>query len=431
MDENVIGRNNIGIYRLWLSFTLAMLLFVLPVAFSVLIPILYYPLVGIIVSLTVYLLLKRRRKSMRSEIDCMIIVYVVNRAIFFYSLLVLFLNLILPSDLDYNTFVLNTESGFNFNLFPVLILAPFVALFSHQAFRKRIMYCVFCVACKGFCSERNLCGIIQSREVLNILRVVRANGILLTILGWGYFIFVYDKYTEVGYFDRIVFIGIPVIVILLSEIIITIRYLTISLFKDKAYNHSLFKENHTIIRYIVISEENIFVTKTSEGTYDTPYILYEKYGPSISSDAAKQIFIKQFGNISAEFKTLYESEDQMSHSRIQRYFVVVKNEDSIKEKGMWISLNFMSTLYSIGDLKRVFRNEFYRVSTMLTSHKLFDESGNRKLLTDKLHFSIRDIINDDIDYTDMRWMKYSIRINNSVMDRLKRTFYKYIEGIID
>ena len=150
MDENVIGKNNIGIYRLWLSFTLAMLLFVLPVASSILIPILYYPLVGIVVSMTVYLILKRRRKSMHSEIDCMIIVYIVNRAIFFYSLLTLISNLILSADLYFNTVVLSPESGFNFNLFPVLILSPLVAIFSHQAIRKRVTYYVYCITCKFF-----------------------------------------------------------------------------------------------------------------------------------------------------------------------------------------------------------------------------------------------------------------------------------------
>ena len=158
------------------------------------------------------------------------------------------------------------------------------------------------------------------------------NGILQTVLGWGYFIFVNNKYT-VEAFDRMVFIGVTVIVILLNKIIITIRYLTISIFKDNGYNNSLFKENCNLLRYIVISEENVFVRKNLEGSYDTPYIISAKFEPAVSCEDAQAIFNRCYGEISAEFRPMYESVVEHHRSRIQRFFAIVKDEKSAWGKG--------------------------------------------------------------------------------------------------
>ena len=264
------------------------------------------------------------------------------------------------------------------------------------------------------------------------MHLIMINGILLTVLGWGYFLFVYNKYVEIELFDKIVFIGVPVIIILINVIGITIRYLTITIFKESEYKASSFKKDCSIIRYIAVSKLGILVTEDKNNLKDSPLTVSDTYVETMTTAKAGLIFKKYYGIAADDIKPLYSNIDKGQHSGIFRYIVFLDAEKYPNIPGKWMNLDELLTYHSAGKLVRVFRNEIYRITVSITSYKMFDENGNRRY--DKLYepgISVSDIKNLEIDYSDTRWMRYAMYIDNRMSRRLKLNFCKYIEGVID
>lgn len=435
IDHNTENSNNKiisrGLYSLWFSFSLSVAIYLTPIILSNYVGVFYFPIIALVLSGLTYLFLKSRRQSTHGEVDCMLPLYVMARVMLTYGIIMLIVNLCVLRLSDLKVDLMEIDKSFHFYYYPVLILSILSAAYGYFAIRN---VCVYCLNCNGFSAENSIYSNLQRSEISNTMRQLMIISCIMGVSGWIYFFVLYNS-ANVSKFDRLVFSGVPVIVILLHEISISIRYLSILYYSSDIYSRTPFKKGKSILRYIVIHDDSVLL-KEKDNSYDTPYTIVIDYAPNMTLERGKELFVEKFKFVPQLTKLIFTNIDKYNSSCINHFLCFFNiNITKIDEQSRWISTQEFEQLNKEGKLSPLLKSEAYRVFTTLMSYKQYDLSGKcrYRIKGYRPSVSISDIQKYDLDYNDKRWLMILAlnSKNNSILSRVRLFFYKYIEGIID
>ncbi|MGM9841423.1 MAG: hypothetical protein ACI31D_04395 [Candidatus Limisoma sp.] len=297
----------------------------------------------------------------------------------------------------------------------------------------RTPFCVDCMMRNGSPFERRILGHIYSSENHYLVpRLLFITG-LVVVLGWGhwYFAFLTD-YPE--WSDSFVFYFLPLIVFVIDALVLGYRYYLLSTFGQE--QSSALAGGTKELRVILICGNRVCYREGHDGLFDTPFTVNDAFSEIISAGVVREYMNKSVGESTMKF--CYGTIDIRGRKAVEHYFCFVDSEDVVEQfaadEGVqlqWmekdeIAANFRSEKFSpfaVAEISRVF-------NIMVTS-KIFDLSGRRKI---KMRgyvptFSIDEIRNSDVDFSNNRWMILSRFNKGSSFYWLRLLWYKYIEGL--
>lgn len=422
-----------GLFSLWLGFTLSITIFIIPIFLSIYLGVFYFPIIALALSGITYAFLRYRREKNKDKVDCLLPLYIMARVMLAYGIIMLIVNVFVLRLSELKIDLMEVDKSFHFYYFPVLILSVLLAI---SCYISNKTVCIYCVNCNGYSTGNNMFNKLQKTEITNAMRQLILIGIVLAVAGWGYFFFLYNS-ANISNFDRLIFSGVPIIIVLIHEIAISIRYLSLAIYSEDLYTDTPYKKNNTLIRYIVVSGNKMLLYKNAKGEYDTPFSLNRDFITSITAHEAEQLFKRKYQIGGIEMKTIYTNVDNFYKSSIIHEFAFVDDEESapkIKD-GEWCDIQKIEKISKDEPASPLLKSEMYRIFMTLLAYKQFDISGNRRYKIKGYTPSVQvsDVKNCNVDYNDKRWLLLlSInRQNNSLLFRCRKFFYKYVEGVID
>ncbi len=293
--------------------------------------------------------------------------------------------------------------------------------------------CIDCMMRNGSPFERRILGHIYSSEnhylVPRLLLIVG----LVVALGWGYWYFGY-KQVYYEWSDSLVFYLLPLIVFVFDACILGYRYYLLYTFGHE--RATVLAEGTKSLRVILICGNRVCYTAGKDGLLDTPFTLEDSFSEVLSAGVVRSFMTKNVG--ASTMKFCYGTIDIRSHKAVEHYFCFVDSEDVVRQfaadEGVqlqWMEKDEIAANFRSDKFSPFAAAEISRVFNIMVTSKIFDLSGRRKI---KLRgyvppFSIDEIRNSDVDFSNNRWMILS-RFNKSIsFYRVRLLWYKYIEGI--
>ncbi|MDD6140583.1 MAG: hypothetical protein PUB61_04205 [Bacteroidales bacterium] len=293
--------------------------------------------------------------------------------------------------------------------------------------------CIDCMMRNGSPFERRILGHIYSSEnhylVPRLLLIVG----LVVALGWGYWYFGY-KQVYYEWSDSLVFYLLPLIVFVFDACILGYRYYLLYTFGHE--RATVLAEGTKSLRVILICGNRVCYTAGKDGLLDTPFTLEDSFSEVLSAGVVRSFMTKNVG--ASTMKFCYGTIDIRSRKAVEHYFCFVDSEDVAErfaaDEGIelqWMDKDEIAANFRFEKFSPFAAAEISRVFNIMVTSKIFDLSGRRKI---KLRgyvppFSIDEIRNSDVDFSDNRWMILSRFNKSSSFYWVRLLWYKYIEGL--
>ncbi|MEG1539717.1 MAG: hypothetical protein RR383_07205 [Muribaculaceae bacterium] len=426
-----------GIYDIWISFTLGLGALILFVIVSTFFSPNFYPSISLIIAIILFLIISQNKEV--TGTSCNLILFIVARTLIQYTIITFFINIIyVINGVDFINGI--NSKWIQITHFPVLFFSPilFINSLIISIKKNKCTYCTFCLLRNGAPSERGFAGRLHSREMLKIVNQMLLIGFTLSIAAWFYYLVIYNT-ANISSFDRFVFTGVPIVLWLIHEVSIGIRCSVLSKYCAKRQDvNSAFRMGNTLLRYLVISENELLL-KAIDGDnnkIDTPVLAYIPYQEDISISQANTYF-KELTNIEdsgGELRLLYRYNDKKNECDIRHYaYFLSKKECAKKLDGTWLQVRDIEEAYAEKRLSTSFKAETYKLYTALLAKKSYSLNGKRLFSVKdyKPVFDFRDMKRLNIDYGDSKWMLLSVLNEDTKFYKLKKLWFKYIEGLLD
>lgn len=420
-----------GAFNLWKDFTIAIIMLMVPILLSNFLPIIYYPIISFALAFIIFAYIRADRKSGENSIKCLLATFIIGRTLFFYGLSITIVNIYILGEGDIGD-VIATTKGFHAYYFPILLIAPILVITSTYVLRKKCIFCKLCIIRNGFPSERNMFGKLQGQEMSKIIIQLFYIAVSLTIAGWGYFIFLYNS-ASISKFDILIFSGVPIIVCIIQNIALAIRCITISLYKKAIFNDSVFKQDKSYIRFLVINGDSIYLRQSDNNEWDTPIATYLPFQEKFAAYTIQELLLNEFNISFDELRFTYKNIDIYNHCGTWHFLCFINNANSLDKSGKWISTIELENLYNEHKLSWPLKNEISRIIETITSVKRFNEDGSYKYEIPGYipNFHIEDIRSIKVSINDPKWPMLSLKSKYGTFSLIRRSWYKFIEGIID
>lgn len=429
------------LYSYWKNLSIGLLSIVALIAFSILLPYYFSPIVALVTAATLYTILFNNRHSQESA--CMLVLYSIFFGLICYSFVTILINIAyvwgflhLPAELTF----------FNYPYLPVLWLDPicFITIAIIYLRRRRLKICLDCKLEHENMGSRSNLGSLLSRESHLLLRNLMILFALLSVVCWIYYLEFYVA-TNISARDRYIFMWLNIIAFILDEIYFMFRYYNLYLDlkeSDEIISHEDIQDMPamTYLRYYVVCGEEIYLNTKSvdpDAPYrtqiDTPF-LTERDVMRISLFDVKSIIAKMTGIKDGEVKFFYGRKMRdMDQASVLRYFYFLDGKPEhypeLGEQGEWISFEELKKIYSFnpGALSDMCVTDITRLATIVLTQKTFDEKGFRrnKLKTYRPTFTLAEIRNSGIDFQDDKWMRISVFNSDIPLYRFKKWWKKF------
>lgn len=217
--EDLRKVSSVQLYSFWKNLSIGLLFFVGLIAFSILLPYYFSPIVALIGSAVLYTILYNNRLSRKSS--CNVVTYSIFFCLISYSFFSIILNVLyiwgfikIPQEFTF----------FSKPYIPSLILNPisFLTLLIINFRQGKMTICVDCKLSFGDKNERGKLGSILNYEShFQLKNLVILFGIL-TIVTWVYYLVFYIN-TDINARDWYVFLWLNIIAVILDEIYFIFR----------------------------------------------------------------------------------------------------------------------------------------------------------------------------------------------------------------
>ena len=306
-------------------------------------------------------------------------------------------------------------------------------------------FCMDCILRNGVPYEREALGHIYFWEIRFLLRRVGVGAAVITIIEWAYFVFMFDSGREFSELDAAVFIFLPIVAAFVDCTVLGFRYFVIDLYYRRGEgvrgSDGLVPKNGTkVVRIVVFDREAAYYQARNGGTvYDTPFVFETEYSESPATGEAVAYMTGKLGALPVNsVRFCYGSSDPVKHRGIEHYFCFVDGrcdigrfEEKTSTNGLWFDKSDLEREFYAGSFSKIARSEIHRIYTIMTTSRLYDRNGHRKIEKKGYipSFTIEELRSCGVDFNDSRWMMIS-RFNSDWSFRwLKRAWYKYIEGL--
>lgn len=395
---------------------------------------------AVVLVIEFFLLAQLSKERAESNGSCNILLYLTTRILLVITLVMVVINLYYMKFIDPNEF-LNGTANRRIPYITILVMAPVVCVMIAWAaiMRNRLSICKICHNLYGNPSERGFLGKVfrnESRYQLRILLYIFGGITLYTT--WYYWI--HYSNVNLNSTDKVFYLYIPIIIILLSIVFLGRRYLKIfAFYRDNVIGEATEEHNVTLLRYLIICDDLIFLRDPESADdmlkVDTPVALKLDYREKVSDFEVKNKFCHavDISDGQVEVKYLYENVDRMAHSNIFHYLCRVQSRSAVNDsklKGEWLNLYQLKALHEAGLLTRMMVSEIDRLYTVAMARKTYDKNG-RRLYNVKHYtpsFKLRDLMMLDVDYNDPEWLLVAKNNEDRPFFKLKKFFRKYFKG---
>ncbi|MFI3240057.1 MAG: hypothetical protein R3Y22_05655 [Bacteroidales bacterium] len=394
------------------------------------------PIIFMAITSVTFLFMRLRRESKLYKSDSYRITYTITRGLLFSSIFsvlatILYLVLVVKFDIE----ILKLRAIL---MFATLYLFIFLLITSNSQYKRpnKSVFMMYSTLKYGHIFERLYLGqyiyINDIRVVQNIYRIV----CMLLFLIWGYFFLIFKDW-GVSIQDQIIFTTVPFVVAIAAVVdgVVAANFKKRNLENifdgDNSDNKSLHKLNNLCVRAMLICGNKVYLNLKNEH-YDQG--LHEDFKPEDAEYNERELNLKKIFKLKkiAYSSKLYDNEDIIISSRVKRFVIFVDDINDVepREGCSWVDVE---DIPYFGIISEHFKFEWLRVLTFINTHKLFNADGTLKDKNVKCVEDIRllDIVDHKIDFNDTDVMKLSIFNCNTKFYRFKRTWFKYVEGIID
>jgi len=437
-----IGANSNGINSLWVNWTLSVGSLALVVFCGFLISKLWLP--ALVLALQLIIVKRSRRMPPDKQGVCNLLPLLVSRVLFFSAVIMVGINLYYMKFIDPQEYVVGTANR-QIPYVTVLVVATTTAVVLGVAYLRKFDFS-FCYDCKvryGVPSERGFLGKLYAQESRYQVRVLFIFSILVSIYAWSYYLI---RYSNVNFnsSDKFFYNWLPVLLYLLSVVHMSLRYFGIyAFYRQNIEGEPYAKDSTTLLRYIIISGDNVFLTDVSNPDgksdsvvkFDTPASLSIPYRERVMPYDAHAYFEKLADKkISADVKFLYENYNYHADSNIFHYAIVLDSMSMMSDSnvnGKWFSLRKIEDMMNSGEVMPLLGSEIYRIYTITMAYKTYDRDGMR--LYDIKHykpsFHLHEINSLLVDYNDPVWLYVAKENEDKPFYHLRRAWRKYVRGL--
>lgn len=395
---------------------------------------------AVVLVIEFFLLAQLSKERAESNGGCNILLYLTTRILLAITLVMVVINLYYMKFIDPNEF-LNGTANRRIPYITILVMSPVVCVMIVWAaiMRNRLSICKVCHNLYGNASERGFLGKVfrnESRYQLRILLYIFGG---ITIYTTWYYWMHYSN-VNLNSTDKVFYLYIPIIIILLSIVFLGRRYLKIfAFYRDNVIGEATEESNVTLLRFLIICDDHIFM-RDPESTddllkIDTPLVLKLDYREKVSDFEVKNKFCHaaDVSEALVDVKYLYENVDRMAHSNIFHYLCQVQTRSVLSDsrlKGEWLSLYQLKALHEAGLLTQTMVSEIDRLYTVAMARKTYDKNGRRlyKVKHYTPSFKLRDLMMLDVDYNDPEWLLVAKDNEDRPFFKLKRFFRRYFKG---
>ena len=436
--------SSLQLYTFWKNLSVGLLTIVGVLAFSILLPFYFSPIVALIAAAYLYTILYNNKISKHPS--CMVVSYSIFFCLIAYSFISIVVNILylwgfiwLPPEFTF----------FAYPYIPSLMLCPicFLSMIVIYLRKNRLNICVDCKLQYGDSRESGKLGGILAYESHLQLRNLMVLFGGLTFIIWVYYLYFYID-TDVNNRDWYVFMWLTIIVFVLDEVYFIFRYY--NLYLDMRENNEIITQEElrdmtakTYIRYYVVCREHIFMNfKTADPrmqfkpVIDTPFFTKRSVN-GITIPEVTNIIRRMTGVNDGELRFFFGRKmiDMDRHSLLRYfYFLDGRPEDypELNVDGEWMAFDELKKIYSYNpdNLARICVSDMTRLATIMLTYKLFDERGFRKnkLKSYRPTFTLKEVRESHLDFQDDKWIRISIFNSDTPMYRVKRWFKGFIGG---
>lgn len=437
MANRIITHEN-AIFNLWLNWIIAVGATMLPIILRVYLPALTIPVVtfGAMGALMLY-----DRFSLKGRwAVCLLLPSIAIRTLCISGVLMVVISIIYAKGfINYidDTGLVNEKIPY----LSVLIIAPVMLVVSLWSKLRDRHYsaCQSCFISLGSSSERGFLGKLFSQESKYQRNFLIAISSIVVIISWGYY-FIFYINVNLNHPDKFFFGWIPVILYAVSVLYLGARYFTIWAYYFQDIEGSDRRRGaSTEIRFLIISGDNIFLTRNEEygdipdsSMYDTPATLVIAHRDSVSLKGASTVFgdISRLPSSEMEFRFMYLSEE-VSGNRNTFHFICSPIDKDVMEqsafsKGKWYNLSRLERMLNNRELSPMLAAEIHRLYTITMAWKTYDYEGRRlyKVKNYRPLFRLKGICDWDVDFNSSHWMNVARFNEDKPFFRLRRLFRK-------
>lgn len=416
---------------LWIDFLVAGFGFISPVMLDYLFRSKFLPLTCGFITFCLFCYVRVNKRN--NKRGCYLIPYVIARVLLYYTIISVAMLFVILSSGGFDVFFDEHFKVAQVLFFPILILAPLLAVnaFVMLRGRHRCLFCTICWIANGFPSERGYVCPFLSKEVLRVLRQVGYIGILLTVCGWGYFLTFYNT-ANISTYDSLIFVGLPVIMWLLHSAALGVRCLTIVLFQNSLMTETLFVVGKSYYRYLIVAENHILLKKRDDSKFDTPLSLYVNYNQRPEDDEVLGV-AESNGVHADDARVLYFNYDDAYRCNMAHCILFFDHKEDVNMEGEWIDARQLEHLFAFKRLSKILRNELFRIKTTIFALKAYNADGTRKLDVKNFYpkFELSDIRNEKVDFNNYKTIITSFVNDDNKLNKLKYIWFKIFEGQAD
>lgn len=438
--------NSRQLYMLWRNLTIGLFSLIVVLAFCKLLPHYLSPIITLICAAGLYTLLFNNRRN--SEASCMIIPYTIFFSLISYAFISIIINVlwiwgIIKSDMIPPEIIFfNDPFIASLYLMPCCMMTAIIMLIRG----KNSALCKSCKLEKGSALERGKTGAVLSNETHNMMVNLVVIFSVLTVLIYCYYFFIYSN-INVNARDHYIFTWMIIIVFILDEIYMIMRY--INLYLDLKENDELITDEQlqdmsakTYLRFYVVCGNYLFVDNNAVNpaepyrkVIDTPFFTNRTLN-GITAEEVRIIIERMTGYRGGELRFFFgrRTSDYANRS-ILRYFYFLDGtpEDypDMRVDGNWMSFEHFKHLYAKapGKMMPLALSDLSRLATIMLTEKTFNENGYRKnkLKSYTPNFTLEDVRKSELDFQDDKWIKIS-RFNSDTSFYGIKRWWKRMTG---
>ncbi|MCH5216588.1 MAG: hypothetical protein J1F10_06575, partial [Muribaculaceae bacterium] len=327
--------------------------------------------------------------------------------------------------------MMELDKSVHFYYYPVLLLS-LITIFYIPYSTKKIF--TFRISRKSLPDGNRIYRSFQENVTTNVMRSLLIICFVVAMAGWIYFFILYNS-ANINTFDRVIFTGVPILVALIHSVTLSIIFLSYIYHKDLLHRVTPYIPNKSILRFIIVSDDNLLLQLKNDGTYDTPVVITIPFSENIDLSKLEEILNEKYNINPKSIKLLFSKDDKSFNSNINLYLCKVDKDAkvSIPNNLAWITTSQLENINSERKLSVLLNNELYRIFGTMLAYKEFDEDGNCRYKVKGYHptVTIADISRYDIDYNDNKWMTlFSINHSKSLISKLRLIRYKYFKTSI-
>jgi hypothetical protein len=402
-------------------------------------PFYFAPVVGLLAAMAIYSVMYSLKA--RNSLSCALIPYAIFYCLISYSFAIILVNVLYVWNIVY---IPHELTFFDNPYIESLLLDPisFIVMCVVYARNGRMGICIDCKLRQGTELERGKFGEIIASETRIQLRCLIVTFGMLSLLIWGYYLFVYEPSTDLNSRDWYVFMWLNLFAFILVALYCALRYYNIYI--ELKEHGDIISEAElldmtakTYIRYYVICDNSIYlnsvVVRQDNGNVeivDTPFLTKRNVN-GVTMDEVKRIVERLTNVYGGELRFIFGRRlSDLKKLRVVRYFYFLdgKPEDyaDIPTPGEWVDFATIRMLYKEmpHNLSKTFISDISRVTTIILTQKLFDENGYRKIKTKSYQptYNMIELREKHLDYQDDKWIRIALFNSDNRAYKLRKWF---------